>query len=427
VAIFRAAIDAVDPARLVAAHLGVDGADVLVDTLARSPRPTLVVGAGKAAARMAAGCEAVLGADSVHGEVIVADGCRVALQSVAVSEAGHPLPDTRGEHATRRVLELVEQTTAGGILCLISGGASSLMVCPRPPVTLQEKIATTQLLLDCGAEIRELNTMRKHLSEVKGGGLLRRARRRLAALIISDVVGDDPTIIGSAPASPDPTTFADAYAVLERYDLVDRVPPAVAKLLRDGVAGRVPETVKPHSSEAARGAGLIIGSNHTALDAAAAHARAQGWAVHVREQPLSGDTRAAAEEFGGQIRELGRTRSTPLCMLAGGETTVRVQGRGRGGRNQEFALVLADQLTGEDVVVLSAGTDGIDGPTDAAGAFVDGTTLGRARARGLDARAALADNDSYGFFAALGDLYSCGPTGTNVSDIKIALIAASGP
>jgi glycerate 2-kinase len=426
VAVFRAALDAVDPSQLVAAHLGVDGAEVLVDTLARWPRPTLVVGAGKAAARMAAGCEAVLGPEHVHGEVIVADGCGVALRSIAVSEAGHPLPDLRGAHATLRLLERVERTTAGGILCLISGGASSLLVCPRPPLTLPEKIATTQLLLDCGAEIHELNTVRKHLSDVKGGGLLRRARRRVATLMISDVVGNDCTIIGSGPTTPDPTTFADASAILERYGLADRVPPAAATLLRDGIAGRVAETLKPDDPAAAHGASLVVGSNRRALDGAAARARAHGWTVQVRDEPLTGDTRAAAEAFGAQIRVLAgtRARSAPVCLLAGGETTVRVMGKGRGGRNQEFALMLVEQLAGEDVVVLSAGSDGIDGPTDAAGAFIDGTTLQRARERGLDPRAALADNDSYGFFAALGDLYRCGPTGTNVSDLKIALIAA---
>ncbi len=427
VSIFRAAVAAVDPAQLVAEHLACRGRPALVDSAANLKAcwdaPTLVVGAGKAAARMAAGCERVLGAENVCGEVIVAPGCEVPLGSITVTAAGHPLPDARGEAATRRIIGLVENSGAGGILCLISGGASSLLVCPRPPLGLEDKIRVTRLLLGCGADIEELNTVRKHLSAIKGGGLLQHANSPMTALIISDVIGDDPSTIGSGPTTPDATTFADARAVLERYHLIDQVPQTVARLLNDGVAGLVPDTVKPNSIEAGRCCNLIIGSNRLALEAAARAARALGWTVHIETDPIVGDTAEAAGRFAARIRELLGTGhdGPPLCVLAGGETTVRVRGKGRGGRNQEFALALASSIEGQGIVALSAGTDGIDGPTPAAGAFVDGTTLRRAATRDLNPATAMAENDSYTFFSRLGDSFVCGPTGTNVMDIKIVL------
>lgn len=384
----------------------------------------MIVGGGKAAARMAAGCEEIFGADKTRGTVVVADGCGVPLQSIAMVEAGHPLPDTRGEGAARRLLRLVAEPGPERIVCLISGGASALLACPRSPVSLADKIATTRLLLDCGASIDEFNTVRKHLSEIKGGGLLRQARVPMIGLLISDVVGDDPSTIGSGPTAADPTTFADAHAVLQRYELTEQVPLSVRELLESGMAGLVPDTVKPGTPEASRCRNLVVGSNRGALAGAAAAARTSGWTVHVEVEPLVGDTTAAAVQFAGRLRALAADEARPLCVLAGGETTVRVRGRGRGGRNQGFALALAREIAGQDVVVLSAGTDGIDGPTDAAGAFVDGGTLARAGQCGLIPDAALADNDSYTFFAALGDLVRCGPTGTNVMDIKIALLPA---
>ncbi len=427
-AIFRAAIRAVDPVALVAEHIARDGSDVVIgmagNTAGRWRLPTLVIGAGKAAARMAAACEQVLGSENVHGAVVVADGCGAPLRSIAVSEAGHPLPDGRGERAALGIMDLVQQPRAGGIVCLISGGASSLLVRPRSPIQLSEKVRTTQLLLESGADIAGFNTVRKHISAVKGGGLLRAARVPVVTLLISDVVGDDPGTIGSGPTAPDVTTFSDACAVLKRFDLGDRVPAAVEQLLKMGVDGRVPETVKPGSPEAERCRNLIVGSNRTALEGAAREARARGWAVCIEDAALTGGTTTAAHGFGARLIELARHRGDkqPLCILAGGETTVRVTGSGRGGRNQEFALALAGKLVGQEVMVLSAGTDGIDGPTDAAGAFVDSTTAARAPAHGLDPDAALANNDAYTFFSQLGDLLRCGPTGTNVMDIKIALV-----
>lgn len=427
-AIFHAAVAAVDPTRLVLEYFQRhpdDGPGTSDRRPDRSPvGKVLVVGAGKAAARMALACEQRFGAPDVYGEVIVADGCAVPLQSVVATAAGHPLPDARGAQATRRIVDLVRAQPAGRIICLVSGGASSLLVYPNVPVTLAEKTATTRLLLESGADIHAVNTVRKHLSAVKGGGLLRHARSPIVALLLSDVIGDSPSTIGSGPAVADETTFADAWAVLLRHHLETRVPTAVARLLCDGMAGRVPETVKPGSTAAARSRNIVIGSNRTALAGAAATARKQGWEVIIDDAVLSGDTTVAARRFAARLQDVSaRVRETqPLCVLAGGETTVQIRGGGHGGRNQEFALAAA--LAGTPCTLLSAGTDGIDGPTDAAGAFVDETTLGRARARGVDLEALLQANDSYAAFSLLGDLFRCGATGTNVMDIKIALLPA---
>jgi glycerate 2-kinase len=424
-ALFRAAIDAVDPRRLVASHLKRDRNQVVIRNpvtgavLARWRLPLLVIGSGKAAARMAAGCEEVLGAGALHGSVIVPDGGTLPSSSISMAEAGHPLPDARGEAATRDLLLRLDGASDEGVLCLISGGTSSLLVSPRPPVQLADKIETTKLLLACGASIGEISVVRKHLSLVKGGGLLRRMRGEVVNLILSDVPGDDPSIIGSGPTVPDPSSFADAAAVFERYELAGRLPRTVLDIVRRGIAGAEPETLKPGDQSARRVSTRLIATNRTALEGAAVLARQRGWRVEIDPRPLEGDTTDAARRFAASLRRPGTSRR---CVLAGGETTVRVSGPGRGGRNQEFALALVDVLEGTDIVVLSAGTDGVDGPTPAAGAFVDGTTMGRARQRGSDPARALAQNDSYTFFSQLGDLFVCGPTGTNVMDIKIAFV-----
>jgi glycerate-2-kinase len=368
---------------------------------------------------MAAGCEAALGAPRLSGLVIVPEGCGMPLASIGVRLAGHPLPDQRGAAATAELCGMVAAAD-GPVLCLISGGASSLLCEPRPPVTLDEKTAVNHLLLASGADIGEVNTVRKHLSGVKGGGLLRRVRTRpVVTLVLSDVVGDDPSIIGSGPTTPDPSTFADALAVLRKYAIAERVPPAVRRLLQLGVGGGVAETLKPVDPETAGTETTVIGSNRMALAAAADEARRLGYEPRLDPRPLIGDTTAAARRWLADIR--AGVEGRRVCVIGGGETTVTVRGPGRGGRNQEFALALAEPLAGARVAVLSAGTDGIDGPTDAAGAFVDGHTCERAAAIGLAPSAALTANDSYGFFDRLGDLLRCGPTGTNVMDLKLAV------
>lgn len=421
-AAFAAAVAAVDPAALVAARVARDGENACITAggrVHRWPLPLTIVAAGKPAAAMTAGCAAVLGADAVRGVAVTADGCERPVPGVRVVPAGHPLPDARGVAAAAAALAVARAADAG-LLVLLGGGASSLLVQPRPPLTLADKVGTTRLLLACGADIGELNTVRKHLSLVKGGGLLRAARHEVVALLLSDVVGDDPATIGSGPSVPDPTTFADALAVLARHRLRRRVPASVLALLERGAAGAEAETVKPADAAAARATTYVLGGNGTALGGAAAALRRRGFAVDVVAEPLTGDTTAAAIAF---ARRLPAPGSGPRCVLAGGETTVVVRGGGRGGRNQEFAAALAVPLAGSGWVVLSAGTDGIDGPTDAAGAFVDGTTAARARRAGLDLARALEENDSWGFFAALGDGFRPGATGTNVMDIKIALHA----
>ncbi|MBI3796285.1 MAG: DUF4147 domain-containing protein, partial [Deltaproteobacteria bacterium] len=279
-------------------------------------------------------------------------------------------------------------------------------------------------LITCGAAIHEINIVRKHLSRIKGGGLARWAfPAPVLSFILSDVIRDDLSTIGSGPTVPDPSTFPDALAVLARYDLLEQVPPAVLSHLRHGYAGAVPETPKPGDAVFAHVHNFLIGSNRLALNAAAAAAQRLGFAIQILDEPLAGDTTQAARDFARSLRPLLGARTTPLCVFAGGETTVRVIGQGKGGRNQEFALVVAQELRGEpNWALLSAGTDGVDGPTDAAGAFVDSRSVDRAMAQGLDPSATLKENDTYPFFAALGDLFTPGPTGTNVMDLKIALL-----
>lgn len=367
---------------------------------------------------MAAGCVDAVGADGVVGVVATADGCALPAGAIEVLETGHPLPDQRGEAAASKILRFA-QSADRGLLVLLSGGASSLLAAPSPPVRLDDLIAVNALLLASGADIEQVNTVRKHLSDIKGGGLLRAAPGPVATLAMSDVVGDDPGTIGSGPSVPDPTTFEDAWGVLEAYGVLSRVPRTVLDVLDEGRRGLRRETLKPSEDVARRSSYRIVASNTTALDAAAGAAREAGFEPEILPLPIAGDTTVAARSFAeGLIR---RSASRPVCVLAGGETTVRLRGMGKGGRNQEFALAMAKRLSGAGWTVLSAGTDGVDGPTNAAGALVDGSTRQRAQQRGLDLALALADNDSYGFFASLGDLVLCGPTGTNVMDIKIAL------
>jgi hydroxypyruvate reductase len=425
--LFRAALAAVEPVRLVARLVEVRGDTAVVKLPAagerKLPLPLRVLGAGKAAARMAEGCTVAVGEQHLSGLVIVNDGAAVSLPTVTVREAAHPLPDQRGVQATRELMDLAGRPFPGGTLCLISGGASSLLVCPRPPVSLEDKVQTTRLLLGCGADISEINAVRKHLSAVKGGGLLRILNPPTLTLAVSDVVGDSPSLIGSGPTVADPSTFEDAWNVITRHGLIEQIPLRVRNVLEQGRSGVLPETLKPESP-ACQGAELaIIASNRVALEGAAIAARERGWTPLVVAEPLTGDTHEAAGRFvAALLRLAGDGSRERRCVLAGGETTVRVRGHGRGGRNQEFALVAAKMLAGTSLTLLSAGTDGIDGPTDAAGAIVDGETLAIAKRRGLDPDAALVANDSYSFLDQVGCLVRCGPTGTNVMDVKIGLI-----
>lgn len=385
-----------------------------------------VVGGGKAATAMAAALHAILGSRLSGGLVVTKYGHvdpRLDTGPVQVVEAGHPLPDEAGVDGTRRMADLLAGVTGRDlVLAIISGGGSALLTLPAAGLTLGHLQETTDLLLRCGATIVELNTLRKHLSQIKGGGLARLAGQApVISLVLSDVVGDPLDVIASGPTVPDPTTFASAWAVLERYDLVERVPLAVRQHLQAGRDGERPDTPKPGDELFDRGYNLIVGSNRLAAEGAVQAARANGLSALLLSTFVEGEAREVAQVAAALAKELvsyDRPVPRPACLVWGGETTVTVRGQGRGGRNQELALAAALVLDGLSKVVLVAlGTDGTDGPTDAAGAVATGETVARARARGLDPAAHLANNDAYPFFDALDDLIRTGPTGTNVNDL----------
>jgi glycerate 2-kinase len=430
-AILTAAVRAVEPGAAVRRVLLPRGHRLRVGTRwydLRQSRRIFVVGAGKAAVPMAAAVEQVLGARITGGLVIVKYGHAGPLRRIRVVEAGHPLPDAAGEHGAAQMLDLLHSTSEDDlVVCVVSGGGSALLPAPVPGLTLQDKIAVTVLLLRSGATIQEVNIVRKHLSQVKGGRLAQAAApARLVVLVLSDVVGDPLDAIASGPASPDPTTFADALAVVRRYRIEDRLPASALAYLRRGAAGHEPETPKPGDPLFHRVQVVVVGNNMHALAAAARRAKGLGFRVLVLTPFLEGEAREAARVFASVARSVWAVRAPlvpPACLLAGGETTVTVRGPGRGGRCQEFALAAAAAIAGRPEIVMAGfGTDGTDGPTDAAGAVVDGQTRARATSLGLDLARALADNDSHAVFRELGDLLVTGPTKTNVNDIYLALV-----
>lgn len=418
--IFRSALQAADPRRAVR--------EALASTDVSRYRRIFVVGAGKASAAMAQAAEQALGRRIHGGWINTKDGHLAPLRRIALHEASHPVPDARGVEGARRIAEIAAQAEEGDLLlCLISGGGSALLPLPQEPVTLEEKQETTRLLLACGATIHEINAVRKHLSAIKGGRLARLAQpAHVLSLLLSDVVGDPLDVIASGPTAPDTSTFAAAWAVVEKYGLQAKIPARVRRLLEDGLAGRVEDTPKPGDACFARTRNRVVGSNRMAVDAAARRARELGYRPLVLSTTIEGETRDIALMHAAIAREIlstGRPARPPVCVISGGETTVTLRGQGLGGRNQEFALAAALALEGlPGVLAFSAGTDGTDGPTPAAGAMADGATTARAAALGLDARHALANNDSYRFFEPLGDLVMTGPTGTNVMDIRLLLV-----
>jgi hydroxypyruvate reductase len=387
--------------------------------LARIDR-VVVLGCGKASAAMAHAVEAVLGDRISGGFVVVKDGYTVPTRRVEIVEAGHPVPDARGEAAAARLLEVAR--SAGDrdlVLVLVSGGGSALTPSPAPPVTLAEKQAVTRLLLSAGATINELNAVRKHLSRFKGGQLARAAApAQVLTLALSDVIGDPLDVIASGPTAPDPTTFGDALAVLTARGIRDRVPASVLARLDAGQGGEVQETPKPGDPLFDRVTNVVIGNNEVIVKAAADTAARLGYTPHVLTRELQGEARDVARA----LLERARALAPPACLIAAGETTVTVRGRGRGGRCQELALAAALALEPkDDLVVLAAGTDGTDGPTDAAGGVVDASTARRAAAAGLDLRRALADNDANAALGATDDLIVTGPTRTNLLDLYLVV------
>jgi glycerate 2-kinase len=422
-AIWRAALAAGDVAPLLRSRLRLDG-DVLAAGDFRfelgDRARVIVLGAGKAGASMARALEAILGDRISEGFVVVKDAHRLPSERIELAEAGHPVPDARGLAASARLLALAEAATADDlVIVLISGGGSALTPAPAPPVTLEDKQAVTQMLLAAGATIGELNTVRKHLSRFKGGLLAREAwPATVLMLALSDVIGDPLDVIASGPTVPDPTRFADALSVLERRGVIARAPASVLERLRAGARGDIPETPKPGDQVFERVSNLVVGNNALVADAARVAAEALGYRATLLTLALEGEARQVASDL------LVRARGLPSgsCLIAAGETTVTVRGAGRGGRCQELALAAALGLSADEgLAVLAAGTDGTDGPTDAAGALVDAGTVGRGRAAGLDPERTLADNDANAFLAASGDLIVTGPTNTNLLDLYLVL------
>lgn len=384
-----------------------------------------VIAAGKAAPAMASAAARRLAARIRAGLVISPEPAAVPDGFDAIV-GGHPLPTAESEAAGRKALALAESVAADEILLvLISGGASALMAAPADGVTLDDKRATTRQLLRAGADIYALNTVRKHLSAIKGGGLAARVRGVCQALAISDVVGDDLSVIASGPTVADASRFQDALDVLARFGGEGAYPPAVVARLRQGADGAIAETPKPDDPRLTRAETKVIGSRRDAMAGAAAAAAALGYEVVRLDDPVVGEARATAVSHMRAV--LARTDGVrrPVCVVSSGETTVHVTGNGKGGRNQEFALAAAGLLAAvaAPAVVASVGTDGVDGPTDAAGALADSTTMARAAAAGLSPDRYLFDNNAYAFFDALGDLIHTGPTGTNVGDLQVILLA----
>jgi glycerate 2-kinase len=375
---------------------------------------------------MAAAVEEVIdGRLPVSGSVTVRYGHSAPTRHVTIREASHPVPDEACVQSTRAIVEVLEDVDERDlVICVISGGGSALLTLPAADISLADLQQTTDTLLRSGATINEVNVVRKHLDTVKGGGLARLAApAQLITLVLSDVVGNPLDVIASGPTVPDTSTFLDAAAVFDRYRLWSDVPSSVARRLREGAAGRIAETPKPGDPAFERSQVVVVGSNLVACLAAAEAGRLSGLETLVLSTFVEGEAREVGRVLAGVLREIDASAHPlrrPCLVVAGGETTVTLRGRGVGGRNQEVALAAALALRDvRDVLLASIGTDGNDGPTDAAGAWVDGTTLDRARALGLDPIAALAENDSYTFFAALGDLIKTGPTNTNVNDLYL--------
>jgi len=430
--IFEAGLVAADPMVSIPRHLRVDGRILYAGQGVydlTNYKNLYVVGAGKATAKMALAVEELLGERITGGIVIVKRGHTVPLRKLEVVEAGHPIPDQAGVNATETIVGLLKRTLETDlILCLISGGASALLVSPSAGLSLEDKQQTTQTLLNCGARIQEINAVRKHISKVKGGRLAELAYpATVVALILSDVIGDAVDIIGSGPTAPDSSTFANCLSIIERYDVGEMIPGAVRRFLQKGAAGEAAETPKSGDPVFDKVQNLIVGNNQSALSAAKEKAEALGYHALVLSSTVEGEAKKVAIDHAAMAKDIlaGRGRvQRPACIISGGETTVTIQGDGLGGRNQEFALAAAIEIDGmAGVVVLGGGTDGTDGPTDAAGAIVDGTTLQRAREKGFDARDYLRRNDSYPLLKAVGDLLVTGPTLTNVMDLRLVLVA----
>ena len=412
---FRAAVEAADPMHIVPPHL---------------PAPprgrTLVVGAGKAAGAMAHAVEAHWPREApLEGVVITRYGHGMDTSRIRVVEAGHPVPDERGESAAREILERAASLGPQDLLlALVSGGGSSLLALPVAGISMADLKAVTRDLLASGAPIQDMNTVRKHLSAIQGGRLALATRARVLALVISDVTGDDPTHIASGPCAPDPSTFAQAREILERFGVTP--PASVRAHLARGCAGEIAETPKPGDPALAHAENRVIATAHASLMAAAAYVERAGFTPLVLGDSVTGESREVAKVYAALAREVrlhSHPAPPPVALISGGETTVTIRGKGRGGRCSEFLLSLAIELDAlEDTWALACDTDGIDGSEDNAGAMLTPDALSRAGELGLVPQRLLAENDGYAFFSALGDLVVTGPTRTNVNDYRVILL-----
>ncbi len=441
--IFRSGLDRVDPLKMMERVLSLHGDTLRVTTESQSfsydltqYRRILVLGAGKASARMALGLERLLGKRIVDGVVAVKEGHVEPLDRVRLVEASHPVPDERSVAAAEAVLDMARSAEAGDlVLVLVSGGGSAILAAPWSEglrsLTLEDKQAVTKTLLACGATIQEINCVRKKLSNIKGGRLARAlGKAEFLSLILSDVIGDDLDAIASGLTVPDGTTCAEANGIVERYGLTGKLPPEAEALLRDGARGHIEDTPKADDPAFANSRTVLIGTNQQALLAARDKARELGYNTLLLTSHLTGEAREMANLFLGiakdiTIHDLPVPR--PACVIAGGETTVTLRGDGKGGRNQEMALAFlaACARSPKDAgtaVFLAASTDGSDGPTDATGAFASPAILEEGLQKGLDPARYLARNDAYHYFESLGQLLKTGPTNTNVCDIKVLLV-----
>jgi len=424
--IFSAALDAVDPYSAVVRF----GNGVRDRYIRGGYERMLIIAFGKAACPMAMAAQDTLGDLGISGTVITKySHCLPphVPDRMRVFEGGHPLPDEGGVRGTDEAIASLRKADERTlVLCLISGGGSALLVSPFGNITLEEKQYVTKLLLLAGADIYELNTVRKHISAVKGGRLAELAHPAgVTSLILSDVMGDNLDVIASGPTAPDSSTYRDAQQVIQKFFLREKLPPSVLEAIEEGARGNIPDTPKKDSPLFSKVENIIIGSNILALEAAKRKAAELGFRAEIFSTEVRGEARDAGKllAFAALEKKNEKTSAEPVCLISGGETTVTVRGKGIGGRNMEFALGFAEEIKGrDDIMLLSAGTDGTDGPTDAAGAIVDGSTIAKGRGAGLDHETFLANSDSYHYLKEIDDLLITGPTGTNVMDIQIALV-----
>ena len=431
--ILEAAIEAADARSSVFSALSFERESRLLRIEGLELRPkgrVFVIGGGKASGRMSEAIDSILGGEIASGAVNVLTGTEDWFKTGKIQPlpAGHPIPDEGSISGTRRMLGILRGVRDGDlVIALISGGGSALLESPLPGITLDDLNVATRVLLECGARIQEINTVRKHLSEIKGGRLARACgRATVISLIISDVIGDPLDSIASGPTAPDTTTFEDAWDVLEKYNIVEEMPESIVMTIGRGVKGAIEESPKPGDPIFERVHNFVISSNEKALSAASGRAESMGFQVITLGSYVEGEARHVGSMMAGiglGMKHQSLPVDPPSMALAGGETTVRVTGEGMGGRNQELVLGAVERICGEGgVAIASIGTDGVDGTTDAAGAIADSKTLERAEERGMKPSSYLKRNDSYGFFSRLEDLIFTGPTLTNVNDVMAVAV-----